>query len=223
MHHRMLNGYLWSLLNRRQKHQALPPSRRNSPWALARPQLCSHTLIAATTEKGALCSESADNCLQLDTWRTLAGSSLHIFLGSCLFVTCNTGFPNNAIIWASLVVQMVKSLPANAGDMGSIPWSGRSPGGGNGNPLQYSCPENPMDRRSWWATAHRLQRVGHDWVTEHTHTSLDWGSSFTDLSLPHIQPGSRCCHFYTLSSLHVALLSLPSVTALVLDISYFHQ
>ena len=85
MHHRMLNGYLWSLLNRRQKHQALPPSRRNSPWALARPQLCSHTLIAATTEKGALCSESADNCLQLDTWRTLAGSSLHIFLGSCLW------------------------------------------------------------------------------------------------------------------------------------------
>ena len=61
-----------------------------------------------------------------------------------------------------------------------------------------------------------------DWA--HTHTSLDWGSSFTDLlSVPHIQPGSRCCHFYTFSSLHVALLSLPSVTALVLDISYFHQ
>ena len=54
---------------------------------------------------------------------------------------------------------MVKNLPANAGDVkevGSIPGSGRSPGGGHGNPLQYSCPENPVDREAWWATAHRL-------------------------------------------------------------------
>ena len=49
---------------------------------------------------------------------------------------------------------MVKSPPANAGGMGSIPGSGRSPGGGNGNPLQYSCLGNPMDRGAWWATAH---------------------------------------------------------------------
>ena len=49
----------------------------------------------------------------------------------------------------------VKNLPAKAGDirdMGSIPGSGRSPGGGHGNPLQYSCLENPMDRGAWWAT-----------------------------------------------------------------------
>ena len=44
---------------------------------------------------------------------------------------------------------MVKNLPANAGDMGSTPESGRSPGGGNGNPLQYSFLENPMDRGDW--------------------------------------------------------------------------
>ena len=43
---------------------------------------------------------------------------------------------------------MVKNLPANAGDVDSIPGSGRSPGEGNGNPLQYSCLENPMDKRS---------------------------------------------------------------------------
>ena len=43
----------------------------------------------------------------------------------------------------------VKNPPANAGDMGSIPGSGRSPGGGNGNPLQYSCLENSMDRKAW--------------------------------------------------------------------------
>ena len=54
---------------------------------------------------------------------------------------------------------MVKSPPANAGDirdMGLIPVSGRSPGGGHGNPVQYSCLENPMDRGAWRAAVHRV-------------------------------------------------------------------
>ena len=54
-----------------------------------------------------------------------------------------------------LEAQLVKYLPANAGDtrdVGLIPGSGRSPGGGNGNPLQYSCLENSVDRGAWWAT-----------------------------------------------------------------------
>ena len=56
--------------------------------------------------------------------------------------------------------------------MGSTPGSGRSLGGGNGNPLQYSCLEIPMDRGALWATIHAigLQRVKHGWVTERTHT-----------------------------------------------------
>ena len=49
---------------------------------------------------------------------------------------------------------MVKNLPANAGDLGLIPGSGRSAGKGNSNPLQYSCLENPMDRGDWPATVH---------------------------------------------------------------------
>ena len=49
---------------------------------------------------------------------------------------------------------MLKSLFANAGDVGSIPGLGRSPGQGNGNPLLYSRLENPMDRGAWWATVH---------------------------------------------------------------------
>ena len=49
---------------------------------------------------------------------------------------------------------MVKNPSANAEDSGSMLGSGRSPGGGNGNPLQYSCLENPMDRGAWWAAAH---------------------------------------------------------------------
>ena len=47
---------------------------------------------------------------------------------------------------------MVKNPPTNAGDVGAIPGSGRYPGGGDGNPLQYSCLENSMDRGAWWAT-----------------------------------------------------------------------
>ena len=61
---------------------------------------------------------------------------------------------------------VVENLPASAGDTGSIPGSGRSPGGGNGNPLQYSCLENQTDRGAWRATVHgvvkswrRRQRV----------------------------------------------------------------
>ena len=46
---------------------------------------------------------------------------------------------------------MVKNPPANAGDTGSVPGSGRSPGEGNGDPFQYSFLENPMDRGAWWA------------------------------------------------------------------------
>ena len=55
-----------------------------------------------------------------------------------------------------------KESAGQAGDMGSIPGSARSPGVGNGNPLQYSCLENPMNRGAWQATVHGLQRVRHD-------------------------------------------------------------
>ena len=53
---------------------------------------------------------------------------------------------------------MVKNTPANAGEVGSIPGSGRSPGGGNGNPPQDSCLKNPTERETWWATVHGMAR-----------------------------------------------------------------
>ena len=59
---------------------------------------------------------------------------------------------------ASQVAPVVKNPPASAGDVGSIPGSGRSPGGGHGNPLQYSCLENPMDRGAWQATVHMVAK-----------------------------------------------------------------
>ena len=66
---------------------------------------------------------------------------------------------------------VVKNLPSNAGatgDAGVIPGSGRSPGIGNGNPLQYSCLGNPMDRAVWWGTVHGVTRVRHNRAPECT-------------------------------------------------------
>ena len=59
------------------------------------------------------------------------------------------GFPGGSV---------VKNLPANAGVVDLIPRSGRPPGGGHGNPLQYSYLENPMDRGAWWATVHTVTK-----------------------------------------------------------------
>ena len=61
----------------------------------------------------------------------------------------------------------------NVGILGSIPGLGRSPGEGNGNPLQYSCQENPMDGGAWWATVHRVAK------------SQTWLSDFTTLEKMH--------------------------------------
>ena len=71
-----------------------------------------------------------------------------------MYVCYNLGFPGGSD---------GKESGCNARDLGSIPRSGRSPGGGHGNPFQYSCLENPMDR-AWWATAMGSQTVGHDWI-----------------------------------------------------------
>ena len=68
---------------------------------------------------------------------------------------------------------MVKNSPANARDMGSIPGSGRSPGKGNGNPLWYSCLENPMDIGTWLATVHGVAKgVEHNLGTKQQTCSL---------------------------------------------------
>ena len=65
-----------------------------------------------------------------------------------------------------------KESACNAGDAGLIPGSGRSPGGGHGYPLQYSCLENPMDRRAWQATVHR---VANSWTQLRRPSMLSWG------------------------------------------------
>ena len=89
----------------------------------------------------------------------------------------NSFTPHYIPMWASQVVLVVKNPPANAEDIrdaGSIPGSERPLGGGHGNPLQYSCLENPMDRGAWRATGHRVSksRTRLKQRSMHTHTSL---------------------------------------------------
>jgi len=67
------------------------------------------------------------------------------------------GFPHSSVS---------KESTCNAGDPSSIPGLERSPGEGNGNPLQYSCLENPMDREAWQTTLHGVTRVRHDLATK---------------------------------------------------------
>ena len=84
------------------------------------------------------------------------GSMSSVGLKSFDISPCSLGF---------LCSSMGKESACNAGDLGLIPRSERSPGERNGNSLQYSCLENPMDRGAWWGTVHEVTRVGHDLVT----------------------------------------------------------
>ena len=95
----------------------------------------------------------------------------------------------DSFICFMIIGSVIKNSPGNAGDVGEvnlIPGSGKLPGEGNGNPLQYSYLGNPMDRGAWQATVMGSQRVGHDWVTNSnsriTRTSVQF-SSVTHLCL----------------------------------------
>ena len=101
---------------------------------------------------------------------------------------------------------VVKNPPTNAGDMGSIPDPGRLPEEGNGNPLQYSCLENPMDRGAWWATAMGSQRVEHQTPLNDSTTTMclysqllkwncspfSWGPETIGANYPHISRAGSC-------------------------------
>ena len=96
-------------------------------------------------------------------WSVSAGPYIYIFAHtSVVHIYIHTYICTYVYAWASQVAQLVKNPPASVGDardVGSILGSGRSPGGGNGNPLQYSCLENPMGRGAWRATVHRVAKI----------------------------------------------------------------
>ena len=147
----------------RQKHPAAADphtaSQRGRPFLL----LFNFTLFRMI----AVCSFKRWGHSSSDLWICLKAIELH----------CNT--VNSCVLtfwWDSVTLlgfpggSEVKASACNSGDMGLIPGFGRSTGGGNGNPLQYSCLKKPMDGGAWWATVHGVLRVGHDRVTSLTHS-----------------------------------------------------
>ena len=102
-------------------------------------------------------------------------------------------FESNAAATASQVALEVKNPPANAGDIsdvGSIPGSGKTPGGGNGKPLQNSCLENPTDKWAWWAAVHGVAK-------NHTQLKLNW---------THMHPAAILKLLTILSKFHIFIL-----------------
>ena len=111
-------------------------------------------------------------------------------------------------LWASQMVLLVKNLPANAGDTGLIPGSGRCPGGGHGTLLQYPSLENPMDRGAWQATVHRVKKSQTQLKQLSTHTCIQFFLNFSSREdmkkvqllgpyqgLQDLTPGPRSQHF----------------------------
>ena len=96
---------------------------------------------------------------------------------------------NHMIISIDGLLLVVKNLPANAGDVtdaGSVPGSERPLGGGHGNPLQYSCLENPMGRGAWCGTIHRVAKSQTQLkrLNTHTHISVDAEKEFDKIQAP---------------------------------------
>ena len=99
-----------------------------------------------------------------------------------LFIPLHDGFPRGTVL---------KNLPAKAGDLrdvGSIPGLGRSPGVGNGNPLQYSCLENSMDRGTWWVTIHEVPK-SQTWLSYWAPLGT-WTHIWPYMLIPH-KPGRK--------------------------------
>ena len=98
------------------------------------------------------CSNSYTNSCILSICNFSHSSAYVLFHHSLMNISLMTigGFPGGSV---------VKNLPPNVGAVGLIPGLGRSPGEGNGNPLQYSCPGNPMDRGAWRVTVHGIAKV----------------------------------------------------------------
>ena len=99
---------------------------------------CSGTLNWILEQKKSVSEKSGEIQISYVLWLIVLYQGQFFSFGECPM-----GFPDDSV---------GKNMPANAGDAGLIPGSGRSPGEANGNPLRYSCLGNPMDREAWWAT-----------------------------------------------------------------------
>ena len=128
------------------------------------------------------------------------GHLLHAWPSASCFVKNNFSLNSQANCggkkWLTHIIEEV-GFPGAPVDSGSIPGSGRPPGGGNGNPLQYSCLENPMDRGAWWAAVHRIAKSTHT-----PRRQMRATSGVTEL-------GERPCHRPALGTIHGLKLRVP--------------
>ena len=130
------------------------------------------------------------------------GPSIHSCIHPCNKYVSTIGFPGGS---------KVKASACSAGDLGLIPGSGRSPGEGNGNPLQYSCLENPMDRGAWWATVHGVAKSRtrlSDFTCSLVHTIEHTPSSVSFLW--HSRPVNKLSGQFLYPTFHRDLSQLPS-------------
>ena len=126
-----------------------PPPLHSMPQGSLLSQAAS---TASSLPHGWLGQVGGEHFQMLEDWGDRDVYSCRVLGCGCIPPMKDVDFPGGA---------EVKNLPANArdaGDSGSIPGSGGPPGGGHGNPLQYSCLENPMDRGAWRATVHRVTK-----------------------------------------------------------------
>ena len=93
---------------------------------------------------------------------------------TCCHLNKCISIPSIGVSWATLVTENTPASTEDLRDTGSIPGCGRSPGGGHGSPLQYSCLENPMDTGAWWATVYRVAKsqTWRKWPSTHTCTHI---------------------------------------------------
>ena len=124
----------------------MPQSGRNTVNIFVYFVISVHIHMYVCKQTGVLSTEPLSFRWQGCTVKFRIKFKISIFVNSYLCLRC---FPGGTV---------VKNLPAIAGDMGSIPGSGRSPGEAHGHLLQYSCLGNPMDRGSCWATIHRVTK-----------------------------------------------------------------
>ena len=132
----------WATQARRLSHTWLPPAQERT---------CSHIWTVWSSSNSKYSSSSSVSELSANSAFT------GLLLQTYLRIKETWGFPGGSVI---------KNPPANAGDKGLNPGSGRFPGEGSSNSIQYSCLGSPMDRGAWWATVHGVARAGHNLVTK---------------------------------------------------------